>query len=156
MPKSDRGATGFDVRVIDGQAVVTHVWSDTPAAQAGVKPGWVVAKVGKRDVAPVLEKVEASYANSSLREAYLRAAVMGALGGSVGEVIDVTFLNAQDRKVRRKLTLGPPPGVQAPKLGNVPVFFVVFDAKKLDPNIGYIALSAFFDPARVMTEFGAR
>jgi len=154
MPKSDRGAPGFDVRVIEGQAVVTHVWSDTPAARAGVKPGWVVAKVGKRDMAPVLKKVESSYANSSLREAYLRAAVMGALGGRVGDTIDVTFLSAQDRKVKRTLTLGPPPGVQAPKLGNVPVFFVLFEAKKLEPNIGYIALSAFFDPQRVMSEFG--
>jgi carboxyl-terminal processing protease len=154
MPKSDRGAPGFDVRVIDGQAVVTRVWPDTPAARAGVKTGWVVTKIGKRDVAPVLKKVEASYANSSLRDAYLRAAVMGAMGGNIGEAIEVTFLDAQDRKVKQKLTLGPPPGVQAPKLGNVPVFFVVFDAKKLEPNIGYIALSAFFDPQRVMTEFG--
>src|SRR5580698_8319706 len=36
------GSTGIDLRVLDGQAVVTGVDPGSPAERAGVKPGWAI------------------------------------------------------------------------------------------------------------------
>src|SRR5580658_2575051 len=36
------GSTGIDLRVLDGQAVVTRLDPGSPAERAGVKPGWAV------------------------------------------------------------------------------------------------------------------
>ncbi len=146
------GATGIDVRVIDGEALVTRVRDDSPAYAAGIRPGWIVARVGKRDIKPILAKVGKAHADSSLKDYYLRASVMAQLAGDVGEKVDVTFLDGEDRKVQHALTLGPPSGSEA-HFGNLPTMFVTFDARKLDPNVGYISLSAFFDPPMVMQKF---
>src|SRR5262249_3100657 len=43
--KGNRGDAGFDVRLLDKQLVVTRVVPDGPAAQAGVRPGWVLQAV---------------------------------------------------------------------------------------------------------------
>ena len=77
---------------------------------------------------------------------------MHQLGGDEGDVVDVTFLNDRDRKISRPLKLAAPPGTPA-KLGNLPTFFVTFESKEVDHNVGYITFSAFFDPQMVMTRF---
>jgi carboxyl-terminal processing protease len=152
-PSKAEGATGLDVRVVEDRAVVTKVWPGTPAAEAGVKPGWIIEKVKTRNVGDVLKKVEAAYTDSSMKEAALHGAVMNGLDGDVGDEITITFLDADDKPVSKTLTLAPPPGTPA-KFGHLPTFFVTFESKKLPPNVGYIAFSAFFDPAMVMSKFG--
>ena len=38
------GGTGIDVRVVDGQALVTTVDEGSPALAVGIKPGWIVVR----------------------------------------------------------------------------------------------------------------
>lgn len=54
---SQEGATGIDLRVIDGHALVTSVVESSPADQLGVRTGWEVICVGERDIASTLEKL---------------------------------------------------------------------------------------------------
>jgi carboxyl-terminal processing protease len=152
--KGEEGSAGLDVRVIDDQAVVTRVWPDTPAYAAGVKPGWVVQKIDGKEVSPVLARVRDAYADSSLKNAYLHAAVIGQLDGNVGDEVKVRFLDARDKPVERTLKLARPPGTPA-KFGHLPTMFVTFESRKLEPDVGYIAFSPFFDPAMVMGKFAA-
>jgi len=42
------GSTGIDVRVLDGQVVVTTIDPGSPAEKAGVKTGWAIASVNDR------------------------------------------------------------------------------------------------------------
>src|SRR5437762_9997525 len=36
----EEGSAGMDVRIVNGQAVVTRIERDSPAANAGIRPGW--------------------------------------------------------------------------------------------------------------------
>src|SRR5262245_807997 len=44
------GVPGFDVRVVDGEVLVTDVAEELSAAKPGVKPGWPVVKVGGQEL----------------------------------------------------------------------------------------------------------
>ena len=39
----EEGSAGLDVRVVNGEAMVTRVDPESPAAKAGVRPGWRIA-----------------------------------------------------------------------------------------------------------------
>ena len=49
---------GIDVRVLGGSAVVTRVESGSSAARAGLRPGFVIKKVGSRSLDSVISEIE--------------------------------------------------------------------------------------------------
>ena len=59
------GVTGVDVRVLDGRALVTRVDAGSPAAEAGVQPGWEIVRVGEYDVGEGLEAIAGEFEGKS-------------------------------------------------------------------------------------------
>ncbi|RMF70816.1 MAG: hypothetical protein D6744_18890, partial [Planctomycetota bacterium] len=145
----DEGDVGLDLRVVDGQALVVRVNDGSPAAVAGVRPGWVLTQIDGRPIAPIIETLSAEYAGSSLRELVLTQAVARRLHGEVGEPIDLVMLDGEDREQTLTLTRARAPGKRA-KLGNMPPIRVECEWRWLRDDIGYIRLSLFFDPPMVM------
>ncbi|SRR5579883_197800 len=143
------GSPGLDLRVIDGQAVVTRVDPGSPAEKAGVKTGWVVVSANGKDLAPVIEKLKS---DSSMHELMLERAVLARLSGPAGGTIPVVFLNGADQRVALNLPLAEPRGAPA-KFGNLPTQHVWFEAKKTSGS-EYIAFNMFLDLPRIMSSFG--
>jgi carboxyl-terminal processing protease len=144
---------GFDVRVLDGQVLMTHVDEGLPAAKLGIRPGWQILKIDGQDLAPALAKVRATYKTSTTLDLYLHRTVMARLLGRSGEKVAVLFRDGQDREVSLKVPLTKPQGVAA-QLGNFPTIYVQFVSRRVEPAIAYFGLTAFFDPVRVMKAFG--
>ncbi|HZR29758.1 MAG TPA: hypothetical protein VFA71_13345, partial [Terriglobales bacterium] len=69
--------TGIDIRVVGPQVLVTSVQSNSPAFTQGVRPGWEILKIADTDLAPVVAKLNETYAGSSLRDLMLRRAIIG-------------------------------------------------------------------------------
>jgi carboxyl-terminal processing protease len=151
--KSGQGKSGIDVRIIDGKAVISAVEAGSPAAAAGIKPGWIIAKSDGTDLAPALAKVAETYKDSTQREAREMRAVLSRLGGEVGSKVTLEMLDSKDQAVTREVTLGEPKGVAA-TFGNLPTFYVRFETKAIEPKLLYVRLNAFFDPVRVISGFG--
>jgi len=143
------GTPGLDLRVLDGQAVVTRVDPASPAESAGVKPGWVVVSAGGKDLAPVIEKLKA---DPAVIELTLERAVLARLSGPVGATVHAVFLNGANQKVALDLALIDPRG-QPAKFGNLPTQHVWFESKKIG-GAEYIAFNMFLDLPRVMANFG--
>ena len=143
------GSPGLDLRVIDGQAVVTRVDPGSPAEKAGVKLGWAVVSAGGKDLAPVIEKLKS---DPSMHELMLERAVLARLSGPEGGKLHVVFLDAANRNVALDLDLGDPRGIPA-KFGNLPPQYVWFEAKKID-GAQYVAFNMFLDLPRIMGNFG--
>ena len=53
-PGSREGSPGLDVRLIDGQVLVSSVAEGSPAAAAGIRPGWEIVAIDGRDLGPAL------------------------------------------------------------------------------------------------------
>jgi carboxyl-terminal processing protease len=142
---TDEAHPGFSVRILDGRAVVTEVEAGSPAATHNVKPGWVIAKVGKTDVAPVIGRVSKQFKDSTLLELRLSRAVGSRLQGPTGSTVHVEFLDAKDKKVSLDLERARPRGKQV-QLGNLPAQFVWSEWHKARPDVGYVRFNMFMDP----------
>jgi carboxyl-terminal processing protease len=148
------GATGLDLRVVDGQALVTGVEEDSPAARSGVCPGWLVVATGKTEVESLFEKAAAAHDDPAEQEATLARSLARRLRGAVGDAVVVTFLDGDGRGVEEELTLAEARGHRV-QFGNLPPMYVWFESRWLDGNVGYIRFNAFLDVVRVMESFGA-
>lgn len=152
---SNRDATvGLDIRVEGEQALVTSVDPGSAAAGAGVRPGWEIVKTGDTALRPVIAKVNASYAKSTMRALMLRRAVLARLDDANSDTVSVEFLDGNNHPVTARLTKGKPRGsvTQFGYLYPVPVWFD--SNRKGGDKIGYVAFNFFLDPARVMNLFG--
>jgi carboxyl-terminal processing protease len=108
--ESGNGTTGIVVRVIDGRAIVISVDEDSPAADSGVHPGWVVLGVNKEPLEPKIAELSRELGDSLYLDLVLASSVMGRLSGPVGEQVTVQFLDGRGRKVKRKLSRVEQPG----------------------------------------------
>jgi Periplasmic protease len=146
------GRTGIDVRVVAGQALVTSVEADSPAAKAGVRPGWEILQIGDKDVAASIESVGRTYKDSTLRDMMLARGLTSRLNGDLNEKVRVRFLDGLGKTVDLKIGEAAPRGA-ATTFGLLPTQYVWVESRMLEGNIGYIAFNMFLDPARLMPAF---
>ncbi|MCU0273988.1 MAG: S41 family peptidase, partial [Acidimicrobiales bacterium] len=148
------GDPGFQLRAVEGLALVTSVRAGSPAEAAGVRPGWALEEVRGEQVAPLVAQVLAERAGRAGVELLLDAALRGRLRGSVGDRVPVAFLDGADREVRLDLPLEAEKGSVA-RLGYLPPTRVWVESRRLPGNVGLIAFNLFLDPGTVMPRFAA-
>ena len=146
------GATGIDVRVINGRALVTSVEEGSPAYDQGVRPGWEVIRVSDDELPPMLHDLAQALDGKTTQDYLLARAVSSRLEGSVGETVAVEFLDGDGAPVQLEIALAEKSGRKI-RLGNLPAMYIHTDVRTIDENIGYIAFSGFFDPNNVMKIF---
>lgn len=147
------GATGIDLRILDGKPVVTRVTPGSPAQAAGVQTGWIISKVGGSPTDARLSRVAKAYAESSMQEYYLAATILAELSGGIGDDLEIEFIDSTNQAVTRTMKLGPLEGTAA-RFGNLPTIYVSFDSHRLPQNIHYFRFSMFFDPPRLTQQIG--
>lgn len=148
------GTTGIDVRVVDGAALVVRVDTGSSADEAGVKPGWVISRIGEEEIAPLLAKLEKALRERERapREAVLSGSVNGRLGGRVGEDVTIEFLDGAGQSQERVLSRTKSRGWKR-QFGHLPPIHIWIDVERLDGDVGYIAFNSFLDPIDVMPVF---
>ncbi len=148
-PGSREGNPGIDVRILAGQAVVTSVDADSPAAARGVKPGWQIVRVDGKELAPALGRIQESFAKSTLLDLIQSRAVTSRLAGAAGTPVTVDFVNGAGEPVALKLDRARPRGVMA-RLGHLPPMYFWAESRALRPDIGYVRFDIFFEPEQLM------
>lgn len=144
------GAPPFDVQVVDDRAVVTRVHD--PPATPGVRQGWIVQSVDGESISSTLRRLDRESIPPAFRDYYRDVAVRRRLAGPPGSTRRVEFLDHNDRRVSRTVTLAEPRG-QPVHAGNLPTVYVRFEARRLDDGPLLIRFNQFFDPVRVMQGF---
>ncbi len=140
------GSLGIDLRLLEGEAVITTVLPGSPGEQAGLRPGLVIQRINGKTVEqwasevwpipPLNERNERKRLTSKLQEQVygpLDTAVDLVYLDALGETHEVTIQRAQrDGRV----LLGD----------EFPPFYVEFECRRLDQEIGYIRFNAFLPP----------
>jgi carboxyl-terminal processing protease len=147
------GESGIDVRVIDGQALVTRVEEGSGAATKGVRPGWVLVEVDGVPLASRLEKLAEAFEDSTLLDDTLVSAVRARLDGAPGSTCEVEFLDDEGGTRTAEIRRGTPRG-KPTSFGNFPTTYVWIETRDLeDGQVGYVAFNYWLDPFRLMKVF---
>jgi carboxyl-terminal processing protease len=122
------GNVGVDLAFVGGRMLIERVEPDGAAHDAGIRPGWVVAAIGRVRVDSLLEQIRARPAHYSLTMRSVRG-VATRLLGPVGSSVTVELLDEKDRPVVktmvRRADTGPPV-----RWGYFPTFFARFQARE--------------------------
>lgn len=121
-PGNLTGNPGFDVRLVSGELLVTHVDPAGSAAAAGVRAGWTLERVAGTSMKELVGTLSESLAPRLMRVEAWRLA-QSRLRGPSSSMVDITFGDEAGRpvamKVERRRETGQPVTV-----GNLPTMFV--------------------------------
>jgi carboxyl-terminal processing protease len=143
------GVTGMDARVLGGHALVTRVDEGSAAAEAGVRPGWEIVRIGEKELAPMIETLAEEFEGQSWKNGVMSKAVVTRLRGTPGEKVTVVFLDENDEKVELEIDRREDRGVKS-QFGHLPPMHVWAESEVVDGDVGYIAFNLWLDPVRVM------
>ena len=135
---------GIDLRVLEGSAVVTRVEPGSSAARAGLRPGFVIKKVGDHSLDSVIAEIEKHPLWGSIIRPELPVfLVAGFINGERTSPVRLGYLDARNRlrtiSIRRERLKGE----MSPAIGNLPSLYTEFESKRLPGGLGYIRFNAF-------------
>ena len=149
------GEAGMEIRLRNGKITVARVTPGGSAEKAGVKPGWTIERIGKKDQAQLLEAAAKASDHGPMR----MDTTVGLLGergtrGEPGKSLAIEFKDLNGNAQTPEIVLAKAEGTMA-KFGHLPKMRVVYETKQLEADVTYFAFNLFFDPPKVMTAFKA-
>jgi len=145
------GSIGVDVRLLGDSAVITSVKSESPAAQAGLRPGFVIEHIDGMTIKQIIKESEAMLIppfNSRNRRNRITNEILGRIYGPADTSVSIVYLDENrerhEQRIRRKVR-----GSGRVFSDALPAFFIEFKAKRLENNIGYIWFNHFAKPVDV-------
>lgn len=140
------GSVGIIVRMVDGNAVITSVEPGSPGAQAGLRPGYVVQSIDGNTIEQISEEtIMIPPLHDRNKRKRITSAILEHLYGPPETSISIVYLDEKGETHTESI-------VRAERAGRVvlddslPPFFIDFEAKRLDGDIGYIRFNAFLPP----------
>jgi carboxyl-terminal processing protease len=117
--------TGLGISNVEGRLVVARVLPGSSAERAGVRPGFVVLKVGGEEVKDLDDALDK-------------------LGGGPNTKVAVTFLGERDEARELTLERAPlqPSEVERTRFGDFSLY-ALFEARRLEGGVGYIRFTQF-------------
>jgi carboxyl-terminal processing protease len=143
---SAEGSIGIEVRFLGDEAVITSVRPGSPGAQAGLLPGFVVQRIDGQTVQQIAnETLQIPPFNERNRRKRVTGAMLSRLYGPAGEAVTITYVDAEGALHEQRIERAQREGRVAldPAL---PPFFVEFEARPLEGDIGYVRFNAFLPP----------
>ncbi|HEY6229530.1 MAG TPA: S41 family peptidase, partial [Verrucomicrobiae bacterium] len=146
-PPSEAGTLGIEVRVLNNQIVVFRVAPNSPAAQNGIKPGWIIESI---DDEPALDPtVDENKDAKHHREFLLWHNAAAMLKGAASEKCTLVVRN--DAGEKKTLTIPRTRETGQPaKLGNLPTMFTHVATNELKSpagkRVGYLTFNLWMVP----------
>jgi C-terminal peptidase prc len=143
---SAEGSIGMDLRLLDGVAVITAVKPGSPADQAGLRPGFVVQRIGGQTVEQIARETRLiPPLNDRNQRKRITASILERAYGPADTMVSIAYLDergeAHETAIRRTQRDG-----RVALADGLPPFFIEFEARRLDDDIGYIRFNAFLPP----------
>ena len=111
---------GIDVRVLGGSAVVTRVEPGSTAARAGLRPGFVIKKVGSRSLDSVISEIERHPQWGAIIRPELPVfLVAGFINGEEDSPVRLGYLDARNRLRTIRINRERLKGEMSPAIGNL-------------------------------------
>jgi len=128
------GQLGLDLRIVEDAITVVSLEPGGPADRAGVRPGWILTRIGQHD--PADWRRHFGEADDGHGGQFVAVdAALSRLSGAPGSRVALAFRDGSDRTVELELERVPPYGEKV-QLGNLPPLFARLRDKELATDGG--------------------
>ena len=141
----ENGETGIDVRLLDGQAVITRVEAGSTAEQAGLRPGFIIQSIDSVPVEQLLAAAQERLAppyNAQSRIDQLTRSLLRLIYGDPGACVSLAYLDEKDELQQACIER-----IQRTRQGSMgdvlPPAYLEFESQRLESGIGYIRFNTF-------------
>jgi carboxyl-terminal processing protease len=139
------GEVGMLVQLVEGRPTIVQVEPESPAAQSGLRPGFVLTHIDDRS-ADELQRRIAARKERPVRERFLLMRVVsGRLSGPIDSTVTVRYLDERDQPRTATLRRRKPDG-EPVKFGELPTLYAEIETKRLAQGIGYVRFNVFMVP----------
>jgi carboxyl-terminal processing protease len=139
------GSIGVDIRLLDGEVVITSVEPGSAAEQAGLRPGLVIQGIDGSSVEEIAREAELGMEppdNERHRIEAITSDLLGRIYGPPGTDVTIAYMDERGRQLQRTIERRSRPGKSATVPGFPPSFFE-FESRRLDRGVGYIHFNWF-------------
>jgi carboxyl-terminal processing protease len=140
-PKS--GGIGIDLRLVDGQPMITRVEPGSSAERAGLRPGFIIKKIDDTNTELVIALFAKSKESDVIRTLRITRALLARIGGAPATSVRIAYLDERDQLRETTVTRERLKGEMSQRLGNFPPQYTEFEAKRLAGGVGYIRFNVF-------------
>jgi carboxyl-terminal processing protease len=137
------GGIGIDLRLVDGQPVITRVEPGSSAASAGLRPGFIIKRIDDTNAEQVIALFAKSKESEGLRTLRITRTLMARIGGAPETTVRIAYLDERDQPREATITRQRLKGEMSQRLGNFPPQYTEFEAKRLAGGVGYIRFNVF-------------
>jgi len=135
------GSPGLDIRFLNGAAVIAFVKPESPARQAGLRPGYMIQAIDGVAIDEIVREAELWMSppeNSRNRIARITKRILGRVFGAPETEVSIAYSDEGGKKTEIKIVRVKRNGVAVgPK-----IFFALdFEARRLDNGIGYLRVN---------------
>src|SRR5687767_700912 len=123
--EDESGTLGMQLRYVDKHLLVTRVEPDLPAAVAGVKPGWILERIGSTATADLKQKTPKKL-DARRRDFLAWRAAANKLSGAPRTKITLQFLDHRNSRVSLQLERSVAQG-EPIQFGTLPVLYAHLD-----------------------------
>jgi carboxyl-terminal processing protease len=155
------GGIGLDVRILDGEAVITSVGPGSPAHQAGLRPGFIIQAIDGVPIAQVIKDVQRDRPpyNDRGRIAQITKGIMSRVYGAPETKVSIAYSDEEGASREKTIARTKRPGAAVGPRGMF-FFAIEFEARRLANNVGYIRLNTLqpeltAQVSRAMTSMGS-
>ena len=143
---SAEGHIGVDLRVLEESAVITAVEPDSPGEVAGLRPGFRLQEINGQTIQQIASEVRLipPFHDRNKRQlitSKIKEHVYGIPGTRIRLVYQDGSGEAHEAEIRLK-----PRGDKVVLDEMLPPFFIEFELRRLEGDIGYIRFNAFLPP----------
>lgn len=135
---------GIDLRVVNGSAVITRVEPRSPAAHAGLRPGFIIKKASGKSLDRIIEQTTTNPMWQRIIRPELHLVLLaGYINGESRTPVRLTYLDAKNQLHSAIIQREKLKGEMSPPFGNLPSMFTEFESRRLANGLGYIRFNAF-------------
>lgn len=137
------GGIGIDLRLVNGQALITHVDSNSTAANAGLRTGFIIERVDNSSVEQIASLFAKSKESKAMVNLRITRALLARINGAPESTVRIGYLDERDEPREANIARERLKGEMSQRLGNFPPQYTEFEAKRLSDGIGYIRFNIF-------------
>ena len=142
-PEPKGGGIGIDLRLVDGQPVISRVESGSSAESAGLRTGFIVKRVNETTADQVIAVFAKSKESEALRTLKICRTLMARINGAPDSKVRIAYIDERDQPREATIVRERLKGEMSQRLGNFPPQYTEFEAKRLTGGVGYIRFNVF-------------